>query len=439
MASTLDQLVEESRTRPLPRLTRRDVRIPDVPDTAVAFVGMRRSGKSYLMFQRMSEVLQAGVPRSSLLYLNLEDDRLGAPTLETLDEALEALFRMGAPRHEQTVHLFLDEIQNVAGWERFVLRVINTENAKVFVSGSSAKLLSTEIATGLRGRNVSVEVLPFSFREYLRHQDAEPVDDSTFGSAARSKLGASFLDYLRRGGFPAVQRLEEVDRIRTLQDYIDLVVFRDVVERHAASNLPALRWLVGHLLSAFSREFSVNRLYNDLKSQGMMVGKDTLHAYLDHLVDARLLFPVSIRRASYRARMVNPRKMYVVDCGLAVAATPPSVSDTGHLLENAVHSELRRRLGVVREGAISYWSDGSGGAVDLVVDDGRSDPALIQVCADFRDPGTRVRELRGIEAGMVDLGVRSGTVVTLFESERVDTASGRIDVVPAWRWMLESP
>lgn len=356
MDIVLEGLLDSERERPLPPITPRDVRVPHLENMATALVGMRRVGKSYLLFQQMQELLAAGVPRSSMLSLNLEDDRLGVAGLNTLDDALEYLFRTGPKRMSQTAYLFLDEIQVVPSWEQFVLRVLNTENVRIYLTGSSAKLLSSEVATGLRGRSTAVEVLPFSFREYLRHHGLESFAEEPVGAAARSRLEAAFDTYLQDGGFPGVQGMEPIDRRRTLQDYVDLVTFRDVVERWDVGNLVALKRLIAHLLSSFSREFSINRIFNDLKSQGVAVGKNTLHAYLDYLLDARLLHTVAIRRASLRARQVNPRKIYAVDPGLARAVAHPSADDIGHLLENAVYLELRRRYSRLHDEPISYFS-----------------------------------------------------------------------------------
>lgn len=363
--------------------------------------------------------------------LGLEEMR-GAANAALLDEALEYLFRNGPRRHEETAYLFLDEVEAAPGWERFVLRVLNTENARVLVTGSSAKLLSTEIATNLRGRSAAVEVLPFSFGEYLRHRGMEPADEPV-GAAKRSELEAAFDDYLVRGGFPGVQTLPDVDRERMLQDYVELVIFRDVVERWDAGNLVALKQLVSRLLSTFSREFTVNKLYGEMKSQGIAVGKDTLHAYLDHLLDARLVHTVSVRRASYRARQVNARKVYAVDPGLAAAVAHPSADDTGHLLENAVYLELRRRYGRLHTDAVTYL----GGGADFVVD-GADDggPQILQACVSLSAAATREREVRGLMAAMSEVGVRTATIVTLHERDTVETEAGTIHVEPAWRWML---
>ncbi|MDZ4169704.1 MAG: ATP-binding protein [Coriobacteriia bacterium] len=435
MDQGLELLLQAQGSMPLPELTARDVYVPELPNMATAFVGMRRVGKSYLMAQEIGRLLDAGVPRTSILWLNLEDDRLGAVTTGILNDALEWLFRTGPRRYEQTAHLFLDEVQAVPEWERFVLRVINTENIRVRLTGSSAKLLSTEVATELRGRSTAVEVLPFSFREYLRHRGLEPETAVLPGAAQRSALERALELYLVEGGFPAVQDMSGIDRRRTLQDYVDLVVYRDVANRWGATNRVALAWMVSHLLSNFARDFSVNRMLNDLKSQGVKVGEDTLRAYLGHLIDARLVHAVGIRRASYRARQVNPRKIYAVDPGLAAATAHPSAEDTGYLLENAVYLDLRRRYSRLHEEAVSYYSD-SDGSADFVVDTDASEPLIVQVCASLSDARTRARELRGAEAAMRGTGAAFATVVTLTESGEYETPAGPVRVIPAWRWLL---
>lgn len=435
MDSTLLRVLEEHAAQPLPKLTPRDIRVPSIEGVATALVGMRRVGKSYLLYQQMMQLQKSGVPRSSMLFLNLEDDRLGTPSTQTLDDALEYLFRTGPQRHVETAYLFFDEIQVVPDWERFIIRVLNTENVRVFVTGSSAKLLSVEIATGLRGKSTAVEVLPFSFAEYLRHVGAESAE-SPVGSRARSEMEAAFDRYLRIGGFPGVQDLPDIDRVRTLQDYVQLVIFRDVVERHPVNNLVALRQLTSRLLSDFSREFSINSTQKMMSAQGIAVGKDTLHTYLGHLIDARLVHTIGIRRASYRARQVNPRKVYAVDHGLAISVAHPSVEDVGPLLENAVYLELRRRFGRIHTDAISYFASKDGGA-DFVVDGNGDAPLVVQVCASLTESATRDREVRGAIAAMKEVGVREATIITRYERETIETDSGSIHVEPAWRWMLQ--
>lgn len=433
----LDSLIAAWIERPLPSLTCRDLSLPEIPGKADVVIGMRRSGKTYALYQEMQRLLDAGVPRSSIFYINLEDDRLGRLDGAGLNDIVETFYRLSPLARSDGAHLFLDEIQAVDGWGRVTRRLLDTEAVRVYLSGSSAKMLSTEVSTEFRGRGFAVELLPFSYRESLRHLGLEPPEAEP-GSRQRSRLEAQLLAYLECGGFPDVQGLDAEKRIQVLQDYVELVVVRDVVERHAHSQVAAVRAFAAALLQSSGRLFSVNKLYNDLKSRGVEVGKDTLYALLDELADAFLLFPVEIFRRSLRARQVSPKKAYAIDPGLAFAVSHALSQDVGARLETAVYLECRRRLGRAREGAISYYVTRGGHEVDFVLGD-IAEPhvsELVQVCADLSDAQTRAGELRGLTEAMSELGVAQATIVTLHERESVSVAAGVVDVVPAWRWLL---
>ena len=174
-----------------------------------------------------------------------------------------------------------------------------------------------------------------------------------------------------------------------------------------------------------------------MREQRIAVAKDTLHSYLEHLVDARLIYTVNIRRASYRARMTSPRKAYAVDPGLAISVAHPSEQGTGPLLENAVYLELRRRHGRLSTDVASYLF-GKAGGVDFVVDADGAPPRIIHASASHTTSSTREREVRGAVVAMSELGVRKSTIVTLYERDTIETDAGTIHVEPAWRWMLGS-
>jgi predicted AAA+ superfamily ATPase len=436
-SQAIEQLIRDARERPFPALTRRDVMLPEIRSKADVVIGMRRSGKTFMLFQEMQRVLATGVDVGSVLYLNCEDDRLRPLRPRLLDDALEAFFRMSPSARTNGAFLFLDEIQAVDGWSRFARRVLDTEQVRLYLSGSSAKLLSTEVSTEFRGRGFAVELLPFSFPEALRHAGIEP-PVTLPGARLRSELEARFLRYLEVGGFPEVQDLDARVRIQVLQDYVELVLLRDIVERHSVSNVHAAKAFVHALLQASGRRFSVNKTYNDLKSRGVEVGKDTLHELLDYLSDAFLVFGIQVFRQSLRARQVNPRKIYAIDPGLAFATSHISAVDLGSRLETAVYLELRRRLGRVREGSISYHLTRSGYEVDFVLGNAEQGGAsdMVQVCADLSDPATRARKLRALQDAMEELGSGSATLITLYADETVQTPAGAIRVVPAWQWFL---
>ena len=439
---TLERLIADQQERPLPPLVSREVRLPDIPGKANALIGMRRSGKTYRLFHEMQQLLEQGASASRMLYLNLEDDRLGQSTLKTLDRALEIFYRRDPSARTEGAWIFLDEIQVVAGWERFARRVLDTERVRLFVTGSSARQLSTEVASAFRGRSVAVEVLPYGVRE-AASADELPWKESPWppGAVTRSKLDAFVLDYLVRGGFPAVRALHPHDRVQVLQEYVDLVVLRDVAERHTATNLPVLRELVSALFAANASGFSVSRLHGALTSAGWKVGKATLLTYLSHLSDAFLVFLLPLRTRSARQRAVHPRKVYAIDPGLAAAMCRAGATNLGAQLENAVYLELRRRYGRLSEGALGWVKTRSGREVDFAVDDPvrPGPPQLIQVCAHLGDPATRERELAALREAMGETGCTDATVITLADDETVQTAQGKIRIMPAREWFFRAP
>ena len=435
----LDFLIAEFQERDLPNSTARALTLPQIPRKAAVVVGMRRTGKTFLMFQQVQRLVASGLDKRDILYVNFEDDRLRVDEPGLLGDLLEAFYRFNPPARERGAHLFLDEIQVVPGWPKFVRRVLDTENVQVVLSGSSAKLLSTEVATELRGRGMPVELFPFSFIESALAADITVPETLPPGSRKRSRLEAHLDTYLSAGGFPEVQTLAPRERIQTLQDYVELVLLRDVIERHRIENAVAARAFARLLLQSPARAFTVNKAHGDLRSRGLQVSKDTLHALLDHFQDAYLVFAIPVFRKSERARATNPRKLYPIDPGLAAAMSHATATDVGARLENAVFLELRRRHGRLLQGQVSYYLTASGREVDFVVGDLFHQRAgrLVQACADLSEPQAREREVRALVEAMTETGLDRAEIVTLREEGTVKTDAGTIRIVPAWRWLLE--
>lgn len=410
-----------------------------IPGKAVALVGMRRSGKTYRLFGEMRALQDRGVARTRMLYLNFEDDRMGTADLDTLDRAIELFYRRDPTARDEGAWLFLDEIQAVTGWERFARRILDTEQARLFITGSSARQLSTEVASAFRGRSITVEVLPYSVREAARAGGLSFGDERwPPGAAKRSQMDAFLVDYLQRGGFPAVRDLNPYDRVQTLQEYVDLVVLRDVGERHGAQNIPVIRELVAALFSANANGFSLSRLHGALVSQGWKVGKATLLAYLGYLVDAFLVFLLPLRSRSARQRSVNRRKVYSVDPGLAAASYRGGARNRGAQLKNAVYLELRRRYGRLTDGAVGWRKTASGKEMDFAIDDPvvGGPPALVQVCEQLSNSATREREIGALVEAMAEVGAERSSIIALAEDARIDTRAGLIRVMPAREWFF---
>lgn len=430
--NALAQRLTSAFSAPLDWGTRRDVRVPPHEGKAVAVVGVRRAGKSTFLRQQLANRLAEGRPRESLLLLSLEDDRLAGIGLPDLDWLLEEIFRRQPElRADGPFTLCLDEIQVVPEWERFVRRVLDTEALELFLSGSSAKLLSREVSTTLRGRGVEVLMHPFSFREVLRHRDEEPTS-ATRSDADRSHLDAALRQYLTVGGFAEAQGLDDRDRVGLLRGYVDVMTLRDVIERHAVSNPTALRWLQRELLATPGGMFSISKLSQVMKSQGIAVGKDTLHTYLGHLEDAFLFRTVWMHSTSERQRMVNPRKVYPVDPGLIPLYERGGRAQTGHALEGVVMLELERRGYDVQ-----YVRTKDDFEVDFLATHPAMEPLLIQVAARASAAETMAREVRGLEAAMREHQRATPLLLTMDATVPREELPTGARWLPASEWLLE--
>ena len=431
----LGEKLADSASRPLPASTTREVRgALAMPGKATAVIGMRRAGKTTLLHQVRRELADAGIPIAALPLINFEDERLAGLEGAHLGFLLDEHQRM-FPEAGNRVTWCFDEIQVVPGWERFVRRLLDRGDADVFVTGSSADLLSREVATALRGRAWAVPLYPFSFREALRHGAGEISSPAALREPrVRARVERRFAEWLVAGGFPEVQGLDAASRHQLLRDYVDVAMLRDVVERHEVKQVAALRWLVRHLLGNAASSFSVERFYAALKSQGLAISKDTVHHLLAHLEDCFLVRLVWMESTSERQRMVNPRKGYPVDTGLIPVFDRSGRANRGHALETAVLIELLRR-----RCEVTYVRNASGTEVDFLARGPEGAEELIQVCDDAGDPDTAARELRAL-AEAADAHPRATRrLLTTTPDGFPSDAGPDVQVQAAYEWMLEEP
>lgn len=415
--------------------TRRDAQLPGIPGKVHSVIGMRRAGKTTYLRQ-LQEERRAEVAVERAVYISFDDDRLAGIGVDQLGALLEEYYRVHpALRGRETVHWYFDEIQLVPGWERFARRVLDTERCGLVVSGSSARMLSREVHTSLRGRGIETVIRPFSFREFLRHRGEEPAKaPKRWTAAERSLVEGRLREYLTAGGFPEVQGLPPALRIEVLQGYVDIVLLRDVVERYGISQVAALRWLARHCLRTPAGAFSVHRMHQDLKTQGHGVGRDLVHALLGHLTDAFLLGTVVLATDSERKRNSNPRKIYPADPGFIRAFDASGRANVGRALETAVFNELERR------GAeIGYVKTERDFEVDFLARYPDAPEELIQVCAGVSDAAVLERELRALEAARAE---HPRAACRLLVLDRDAIPRGRtpgVDVLPASDWLLAPP
>jgi uncharacterized protein len=402
------------------------------PGKATAVIGMRRAGKTTFLHQLRHERLASGIPQERLPYVNFEDERLAGMEARHLGLLVEEYYRRFPEiRGHETVTWCFDEIQQVPGWERFVRRLLDTEKVEIFLSGSSAALLSREVATSMRGRGWEVVIHPFSFEEFLRHHgDAVPGDSQAVTPAERSSVEHALGRYLEIGGFPEAQQLNAADRYELLLRYVDVAMLRDVMERHSVSNVAALHWLVRQLLGSAGGLFSVEKFYARLKSQGLAVSRDTLYALARYLEDCFLVRTVWMEADSERQRMVNPRKVYPVDPGLIPIFDQSGRANRGHALETVVRLELERR-----SMEVTYVKTKAGFEVDFLARRPGSQPMLIQVAAELDDPAVREREVRALLAAHEEHPHTSMHLVTL-TPEAAGGIPSTVSMYPAWQWLL---
>lgn len=418
-----------------PPATPRRLYGPDsFPGKISAIVGMRRSGKTTFLHQLRHEALARGIPLERLPFINFEDERLGGIEGDDLASLVEEYYRrFPAYRKSATVIWHFDEIQVVPGWERFLRRLQDTENVEVRITGSSAALLSREIATALRGRAWEVPLYPFSFSEYLTHVGHPiPSRPDFLSSPERSSLEADFAEWLVSGGFPEVQGQPEAVRRAILSDYVDVAMLRDVIERHGLSNVVSLRWMVRQLLGNAGSAFSVEKFHAALKSQGLAVAKDTVHQILSYLEDCFLVCTVWMDSDSERRRMVNPRKAYPVDSGLMALYSRSEKANIGHALETMVLVELQRR-----HADVHYVHTKSGREVDFIARMPSGEAQLIQVCADVTNSETADREFRSLIEAAHEYPTATRHVLTLNRPGLLPAIPEGILVQTAYEWMLK--
>ncbi len=408
----------------------RHLHIETIQGKASVCIGVRRSGKSTYLFQVIEQLLANGVAHENILYINFFDDRLHTLRHEGLNLISEAYYSLyPEKKNSETVYCFFDEIQAVNGWESFVDRLLRTEICEVYLTGSSAHMLSKEIATQMRGRALSWEIFPFSFKEYL---DWKGVDyHGTLSSKQRLLVQKSFAEFWETGGFPEVRNLNRNLRIKVYQEYFQTILLRDLIERHDISHPKAVSDLAHWLLDNCASLYSVNRLTGYLKSLGHSVPKASVSDYLEWLEDAYFLFTVRIFDASMARSNTNPKKIYCIDHALVTSVSSGILVNSGHLLENLVFVALRQHYP-----NIYYYKTKHGREIDFIVPVKGQNHLLVQVCESLVDSGTREREIKSMREAMNELRLTSGIIVTRSEEETIEVEEGGITVIPVWRFLL---
>jgi len=411
-----------SRENPLPVGSGKIVTVP----------GVRRCGKSSKMEAVVNVLLDQGVERRRILWVGFDDERFVKMTSDELDLIIEAYREMYPEIEMSSVYMFFDEIQLVEGWEYFVMRLYKHYSKNIFISGSNATMLSTELKTALRGWPDEQETMPLSFREYCMFTGVDP--DGWHGSDL-AKIRNAFLSYNNDGGFPEVVLARNpLQKAKILQGYFDAMLLKDLVEHYKLSNIEVLRYYMKRIMSNLTKPTSIRAMHGDIKSRGLKVSKDDLYEWAGYACNIFMFLRISNYSKSLQKVESSQPKYYCIDNGLRDAVLLPQSDDDGKKLENTVFLQLYRKRMPVDN--IYYYQ--RKGECDFVVQRGVEIDRLIQVTWSMDDEETRHREIAGLMEASEVTGCNNLYIITADEQDDLVTESGKtIHVIPAWRWLLD--
>ncbi|MBD5416048.1 MAG: ATP-binding protein [Bacteroides sp.] len=413
-------------------LKKREVMLPLDAGKIVTVPGVRRCGKSSRMENVINSLLTAGVARERFLWVSFDDERLVRMKSDELDQIIEAYREMFPDIEMSSVYMFFDEIQLIEGWEYFVLRLYKHYCKNIYISGSNASMLSSELKSALRGWPLEEETLPLSFREFC---DFKGIATDSWHEADLARLRNAFVQYNNEGGFPEVVLTENpLLKTKILQAYFDTMLLKDLVEHYNLSNIEVLRYFLKRIMANLTKPTSIRAIFGDIKSRGLRVGKDDLYAWANHACSIFMFLRVPNYSKSLQKIESSQPKYYCIDNGLRDAVLLPQSEDDGKKLENTVFLQLYRKRTPVDQ--IFYYRGET--ECDFVVQRGATIDRLIQVTWNMSDEETRAREIKGIVEAAKATGCRNLFIITADSSEEIEIEGGLlIHVVPAWRWLLD--
>lgn len=391
----------------------------------IIITGVRRCGKSYLLrliWQKIKEEIRTD--DNQFFYLNFEDERLISFKTSDFNLLLESYFELFEVDKSKKIYFFLDEIQNIENWQKFLNRLRENKNYKIFVSGSNAVLLSKEISTQLTGRNIPLTLYPFSFREYLFTQLPSFKEKDIYDPDKKIKIRKIFRRYLENGGFPEIIK---TNYRPLLQEYLRNIIYRDIVLRYKIRYEASLREIVNFLLTNTGTILSLKKISEMTEIKNI----STIKNYLEYLKNSFLFYSVPIYSFSIKKQIYNPDKIYVCDLGIYNEIGFKFSQNQGKILENFVFLELQRRYP-----RVYYSKDNNSKEIDFVISQKNKVNLLIQSCFDLSDSKTKKREVTSLLKGMDKYNLKKGYVFTDDYELEENYPQGKICFIPAWKYFL---
>ncbi|PIU20949.1 MAG: ATPase [Candidatus Diapherotrites archaeon CG08_land_8_20_14_0_20_34_12] len=415
-------LINEFHNTDIAQINYRDLIVPKL-NKVVTLIGPRRAGKTFYFYQLIKDLMEQKIPKDRIVYLDFEDDRILPLKLSDLNSLIEAYFELYPENKQKEIYLFFDEIQNIGGWELFVRRISDKEKVKVFVTGSSSKLLSKEIATALRGRTLTFHLFPLSFKEFLRFKGIELKKNFEYTSL-RFNIKKLFEEYLYWGGFPEVVLEKSELKQKILSDYFELVIHKDLADRFAIRNITLMKNLSKFLITNLASIFSISA-YHKAVSQDRPTAKKTIIQYLSNLEDVNFIYFVSLFDYSFKKQQANPKKVFCIDNGFRNAVAFVFSKDEGKLAENMAFIELKRS-----EKEIYYWKNKN--EVDFVIKNRDNSLEVINVTYTNEVPE---REIKGLLEFKEKFRKTKKLIILTKDLEKKEEG---INFIPLWKWLLRN-
>ncbi len=425
MKQILKTIIKDFHLRPLPPFKPRHLNVPLDLGKIITIIGPRRAGKTWYLFQLIASLEKVGIKREQIFYLNFEDERLDFDA--GYDQILDAYLELYPDQKLDDLYIFFDEIQEIPEWEKYVRRLYDTVSRKIFLTGSNAKMLSKEIATSLRGRSLSFEIMPLSFPEFLSFKSIDSKD--IYSTKNRAKIQSNFDEYLTWGGYPELVEMESRFKANILQEYFNAMLYRDLMDKYEIRDASILKYLIKRLIGSFTKEFSVNKLYNDLKSRGFRIGKDSIYRLMDQIFSIYMVTYVEKYDPSVVKREMSNKKIYLYDNGIASAIRYTFSEDRGKLLENLIFTGIRNTTE-----AIFFLKNGY--ECDFVVFPETENPVLIQVTETLSQDNFS-REINGLEKARKRIKNSRNLLITGDMAIPFDMLPKWVEVITAYEWLLK--
>ena len=392
-------------------------------DKAIVIVGPRRSGKSYFLYNLAKK-------ENNPIIINFDDALISSIKKENLNEITECSKELFGTKK---FIFYFDEIQNITGWENFIISLLN-EHFEVYISGSNSKLLSKEIATSLRGKSISYLMLPFSFKEYLQVKNFKIEKNFEYGDKI-FEIKNHFNNFMKEGGFPEIVLSDSSElKNKIINNYRDSVLYKDLVDRLALKNIDLVEVTLNYFMNLFGNIFSISKFEEYLKSNKISYSLEDLYKIIRALEDVFLTGYVKQYFKSHKKREISKSKVYLFDTSY-IAFLSKESEDYGRILENLIFIELFRKQGDIENKNIFYHVSDSNRECDFIIKN-KGTIEAIQVCYNLNEKN-KDREIKGLIDALDKFDLKEGLIITLDQTEEIKTKDKIIKVIPAWKWMLE--